>query len=161
MNKLILPTQFWFDIVLNLYHLVDGNCKINFTKDENAVLDSMLRGPFTPRDCHYYAGRPPQELNELNGDEAKRFAHAIKQLVMRTTRNLTDGQYDTKMAESGGVCMAAKMIDWALDTYEIPAGSRGKVIIHCEAQKEKNCYVVRTAATSPGYTHRDKKKKIA
>lgn len=151
-TKLILPTSLRFDLAVILYHNKGGKIKVNFTRQENNMIDTGWEGPFKPESVNYRAAVNEITFSQLQGQGAKDFAASLHYLAIEVVSTLI--QYQTKVEAylDTFAWMAAYLIDWALDDNEIPEGTHGKVLLHCSAELQDNKrYLVKVDATSPAY----------
>lgn len=149
--SLILPTSFTFNLTLTLHHLKGNRIKIDLDKNGQAMLSSDLQGSFHPSSGLYNEAVNQTSFKQLKDTEAKRFATALRKLSIEVIERLTQGQAKGKADQDEFASIAAYLIDWAQDENEIQVESKGKVLIHCSAEKAGKSYKVSIEATSPLY----------
>ena len=150
-KSIILPTSFTFNLTLTLYHFKGNRIKIDFDKNSQSMLSPDLQRSFHPSLGLYNEAINRTSFKELKDAEAKRFAIALRKLSIENIERLTQGQAKAKADQDEFASTAAYLIDWAQDVNEIQVGSKGKVLIHCLAEKVGKSYKVSIEATSPLY----------
>lgn len=115
------------------------------------MLSPDLQRSFHPSLGLYNEAINSTSFKELKDAEAKRFAIALRKLSIENIERLTQGQAKAKADQDEFASIAAYLIDWAQDENEIQVGSKGKVLIHCLAEKVGKSYKVSIEATSPLY----------
>lgn len=153
--KNILPTTIRFDLTLVLSHLTGSKVKLGFDRTETEILKTLGQ-PVTEKvdknDYHSATEHTGYEELGLIDEKAQTLAKSLRTLAETVVEKLVDGEATAKGDKDHFAWMTTYLIDWAQDENEIPEGTKGKVLLHCRAEREGKRYSVEVTATSPGYT---------